>query len=119
MDSNLQNNIRVFIESGSNSMKFSVAEIDLWPPKPLMEIEKITRLGEGVAVENRLHPDAIQRVLDILENGYDCQRSKRKKGTIERCKKAGKKIHKVVVVDSPQYWDDTEVWLITHVGVIQ
>ena len=58
-------------------------------------------------------------VLDILENGYDCQRSKRKKGTIERCKKSGKKIHKVVVVDSLQYWDDTEVWLITHVGVIQ
>ena len=58
-------------------------------------------------------------VLDILENGYDCQRSRRKKGTIERCKRTGKKILKVVVVDSLQYFDNTEVWLITHVGVIQ
>lgn len=58
-------------------------------------------------------------VLDILENGYDCQRSKREKGTIEKCMKKGKKIRKVVVVDSLQYYDDTEVWLITHIGVIQ
>ena len=58
-------------------------------------------------------------VLDILENGYDCERSKRKKGTFERCKKVGKKTLKVVVVESIQKWDDSPVWLIIHIGVMK
>ena len=58
-------------------------------------------------------------ILDVLENGYDCERSKRKRGTVERCKRFGKKIVKVVVVDSAQEWNDTQVWLAIHVGVMQ
>ncbi|MBA3045336.1 MAG: hypothetical protein KKH41_08450 [Candidatus Thermoplasmatota archaeon] len=57
-------------------------------------------------------------VLDILETGYDCERSRRKKGTFERCKKYKNKTWKVVVVDSVQIWNDAPVWLIIHVGVI-
>ncbi|MFH0815399.1 MAG: hypothetical protein V1934_01080 [Methanobacteriota archaeon] len=58
-------------------------------------------------------------VLDILENGYDCERSKRKVGTVERCKRDGRKVLKVVVVDSLQEWDESRVWLVVHAGAIQ
>jgi hypothetical protein len=58
-------------------------------------------------------------VLDILETGYDCERSRRKKGTIERCKKSHNKTWKVVVVESIQNWNDSPVWLIIHVGVMK
>ncbi len=58
-------------------------------------------------------------VLDILETGYDCERSRRKKGTFERCKRSGSKIRKVVAVESIQKWNDTPVWLIIHVGVMK
>jgi hypothetical protein len=57
-------------------------------------------------------------ILDILETGFDCERSRRKKGTIERCKRYKNKTWKVVAVDSVQRWNDTPVWLIIHVGVI-
>ncbi|MFQ6056574.1 MAG: hypothetical protein ACE5J3_11395 [Methanosarcinales archaeon] len=43
-------------------------------------------------------------VIDVLNNGYDCSRSKRAKGTIERCLRRKNKIIKVVVVESYQYW---------------
>lgn len=46
----------------------------------------------------------------ILEDGFDCSRGKRKKGTYERCMRKGKKMLKVVVVDVGS------VHLITHVG---
>ena len=55
-------------------------------------------------------------IVKILEDGYDCPRSKRKVGTIERCYKTGKKIIKVVVVKSVTQWNSESVWLITHVG---
>jgi hypothetical protein len=58
-------------------------------------------------------------VLDILETGYDCARSRRKRGTFERCKKSSGKTRKVVAVESIQKWNDTLVWLIIHVGVMK
>ena len=55
-------------------------------------------------------------IITVLENGYDCPRSKRKSGTIERCLKRKDKITKVVVVESLQQWSEEMVWLIIHVG---
>ena len=49
-------------------------------------------------------------VMDILEEGFDCPRSKRKKNKLERCAKRGRKIIKVVVVDTNEHL------IITHVG---
>ena len=56
-------------------------------------------------------------VLEILENGYDCSKSKRAKKTIEKCLDHKKKTHKVVAVKVHYYSLDTEAWLITHVGI--
>jgi len=58
-------------------------------------------------------------VLDILETGYECERSPRKKGTFELCKKYKNKTWKVVAVESVQRWNDASVWLIIHVGVMK
>ena len=55
-------------------------------------------------------------VLEILQNGYDCPKSKRKEGIIEICLKKKKKIVKVVVVEDIWRWSDEKVWTITHVG---
>ncbi len=54
--------------------------------------------------------------LDILENGYNCAGSKRKKNKIENCLDKGKKTLKVVVVQVLYYSLDEEIWHITHVG---
>jgi len=56
-------------------------------------------------------------ILEVLENGYDCSRSKRSKGTIERCKDKKQKTTKVVVVNVMDLSSDSEVWTITHVGI--
>ncbi len=55
-------------------------------------------------------------VLSILENGYDCRKGKRAKGTFEKCIKKGRKIIKVVVVRVYAYDINDEIWLIKHVG---
>ena len=54
---------------------------------------------------------------EILDDGYDCYRSKRKTGTLEKCVDKGGKTIKVVVVQSYNHSLDTDVWAITHVGV--
>ncbi len=48
--------------------------------------------------------------LEILEVGFNCSRSKREKNKYERCVQKGKKIIKVVAVDTGEHF------IITHVG---
>jgi hypothetical protein len=54
----------------------------------------------------------------VLEEGYNCSRSKRKNGTLERCLYMKGRIIRVVVVKSIAQWNDEPIWLITHVGEI-
>ena len=49
-------------------------------------------------------------VAEILKEGFDCSRSKRKKNTFERCVQRGNEIIKVVVVDTGEHM------VLTHVG---
>ena len=60
---------------------------------------------------------ALEDVAEVLETGFDCSRSARKEGTLERCVKRGKKTLKVVVVKSVNYTLSTECWVLTHAGV--
>lgn len=55
-------------------------------------------------------------VLEILENGYDCQKTRRSKGTVERCMMRKGKVVKVVVVEARSDWVGGDVWLVAHVG---
>jgi len=52
----------------------------------------------------------------ILEYGFDCPRSKRRKGIIEKCIRKGDKIIKVVVQEE---LSDVlgEIWVLRHVGL--
>ena len=59
----------------------------------------------------------IESIMDILENGYDCAKSKRSKDTIERCIDKKKKAIRVVAVHSYNYSLETDVWVITHIGI--
>lgn len=52
----------------------------------------------------------LRDILEILEKGYDCSRSKRKKNILERCIRKGNKIFKAVAVDCNNYF------LIIHFG---
>jgi hypothetical protein len=59
----------------------------------------------------------INDVLSVLEQGYDCAKSKRAKDVIARCIDQKRKTIKVVVVKSFNYSINSEVWVITHVGI--
>jgi hypothetical protein len=61
----------------------------------------------------RIYLDDVCRVLD---EGYDCSRSKRKNDTCERCLRMKGRIVRVVVVRSVTRWNDEPVRLVTHVG---
>jgi len=53
----------------------------------------------------------------ILEYGFDCQRSKRRKGIVERCIRSDRKVVKVVVEEFETF-EGNRVWLLLHVGMI-
>ncbi len=56
-------------------------------------------------------------VIDILEEGYDCSRSKREEHIIERCIDRKRKTLKVVISRSYNHFLDSEVWVIIHFGI--
>jgi len=58
-------------------------------------------------------------VVEVLNKGYDCARSKRKKNIIERCTDRKNKTIKVVVIRTISRYPDgfqEEVWRLIHVG---
>ncbi|MDZ7719460.1 MAG: Ppx/GppA phosphatase family protein [Balneolaceae bacterium] len=58
--------ISASIDIGTNTVLLLVAEIEKGNIFPLVEKQRIPRLGKGVDKEKNLHPKSIQRVLDYL-----------------------------------------------------
>lgn len=58
----------------------------------------------------------IHDVIEVLETGYDCARSRRRENIVERCVDVKNKILKAVVARSYNYDMKSEVWVMTHVG---
>jgi hypothetical protein len=56
-------------------------------------------------------------ILEILNSGYDCSKSKRSKNIIERCIDRKEKTVRAVVAESYNYAMDCEVWVVTHFGI--
>lgn len=54
------------VDLGSNSTRLLVANVSDGRVKELERRTEVTRLGEGVDASGRLHPDAIERVLDTV-----------------------------------------------------
>lgn len=74
--------------------------------------------SRSVAIELYKHNLMLRDILDILEQGYDCAKSARKKGIIERCLDRKRKTTKVVIARAYNYSLDSEAWVLIHVGVI-
>lgn len=77
--------------------------IPTWKGKPLLP----TRSAQNEMFDNDI---SLIDVENILESGFDCSRSKREKGKFEKCIQKGRKIIKVVVVDTGEHL------VIIHVG---
>lgn len=61
----------------------------------------------------------LEDIKQILENGYDCHRSKRKPNILEKCVHKRKKVIKVVVAKRHLKWidgTDEPTWVVIHVG---
>jgi hypothetical protein len=68
--------------------------------------DELTALG--ITVDNAKY---------ILEKGFNCERSKRKEGTLEKCIRKRNKTIKVVALKSYNYALETDCWLIIHAGI--
>ena len=55
-------------------------------------------------------------VLRILEDGKNCEKSKRKKGVFEKRLRIRGQMIRITVVKSETRWSGDTVWLIIHVG---
>ena len=58
-------------------------------------------------------------VLEILEEGYDCSKSKRKKNIIERCTRKGNKEYRTVLAETEVTYSDgyiEKVLRLIHFG---
>lgn len=58
-------------------------------------------------------------VCAILEDGYNCSSSKRKKNVVEKCLDRKRKTYKVVIAKSYNYSRQEDIWLLIHVGVFR
>ena len=54
--------------------------------------------------------------VEVLKEGYDCSRSKRRKGVLEKCIDKGNKTIKVVVQRGNIELDGQDCWELIHVG---
>jgi len=72
-----------------------------------------SRSASDELIELRL---TLEHALDILNEGYDCFRSKRKKNIVEKCVDRKRKTIKAVAAKAYDSSLDEEVWVLTHVG---
>ncbi|UCF08148.1 MAG: hypothetical protein JSW28_00175 [Thermoplasmata archaeon] len=72
----------------------------------------VTKSANNELLRDKL---TMEDVVEILEKGFDCPRSKRAKDTVERCLNRSYGTIKVVVVESVQEWSKEKVWILTHV----
>lgn len=82
---------------------------------PIITVQ--TRRGQkNVLNELTKYGMDLDDVANILREGYDCSRSKRRKGVLERCVDKGNKTIKVVVQRGFIELDGKECWEVIHVG---
>lgn len=83
-------------------------EYDIYPyyrKKPLL-----LDYNSGVISELEEEDMDLDDVVYVLENGFDCPRSKRRREALERCIQKKNRIIKVVAIETDDYW------LLRHVG---
>ncbi len=82
---------------------------------PIITVQ--TRRGQKNVLDELIkHEMDLDDVTEILEEGYDCSRSKRRKGVLEKCIDKGNKTIKVVVQRGFIEFEGKDCWEIIHVG---
>jgi hypothetical protein len=58
-------------------------------------------------------------IVEVLTNGWDCSRSKRREGTIERCLESGNKVIRAVAIKEPYDLEGEieEAYYLIHVSI--
>jgi len=83
----------------------------------LLIITVQTRKGQKNVLDELLqHEMDLDDVAEILSNGYDCSRSKRRVDVVEKCMDKGNKTMKAVVQKGTLMFDNKECWELIHVG---
>ena len=93
--------------------------ITLYEPtyKGLPVITVQTRKGQKNVVDELVEYGMdLNDVADVLNEGYNCSRSKRRKGVLEKCIDKGNKTIKVVVQRGNIELDGQDCWELIHVG---
>lgn len=80
--------------------------MDTFPKYQNKELKATKDAAEELTQCNHDLWDAVE----ILEGGYDCSSSKRKKNIVERCLTKGDEVYKAVAADCGHYW------LLIHFG---
>ena len=82
---------------------------------PIITVQ--TRRGQKNVLDELVKYEMdLDDVAEILNEGYDCSRSKRREGVLERCIDRGNKVIKVVVQRGFIELDGKECWELIHVG---
>lgn len=82
-------------------------EYPLFEGKPLIPTKDAQKEMDEIAL-------SLWQVKDVLEQGYNCSRSRRARNIVERCLyKKGKEIRVVVAL---MEWRNRAFWRIVHVG---
>lgn len=82
---------------------------------PIITVQ--TRKGQKNVVDELVeHGMDLDDVAKVLKEGYDCARSKRRKGVLEKCIDRGNKTIKVVVQRGNIELDGQDCWELIHVG---
>ena len=82
---------------------------------PIITVQ--TRKGQKNVVDELVeHGMDLDDVADVLNEGYNCSRSKRRKGVLEKCIDKGNKTIKVVVQRGNIELDGQDCWELIHVG---
>jgi hypothetical protein len=86
---------------------------EIFPTYKGLEIAIVSRTVDKELAEIRLD---LWDVKEILENGFDCSRSKRKMNVEEKCIRVGDKIIKVVA-ELAESESGIKFWKLRHVGM--
>ena len=63
------------------------------------------------------HKVDLREVVQVLEEGFDCQKSRRKEWVMERCLASQERLLRIVVANSFDHFSRQDVWVLIPVSI--